>query len=174
MTILETERLLLRELVHDDAPFVLELLNDPGWLRFIGDRGVRSLADARGYIDGRRAVYAEHGFGLWLVEPRRGGAPLGLCGLVRRDGLPAADLGFAFLPAHRGRGYAGEAAAAVVDWAKEKLGRPRLLAITSPDNASSRRLLERIGFRHEGELRLPPESETVELYAIDLEDARPG
>jgi RimJ/RimL family protein N-acetyltransferase len=172
--LLETERLRLRELVHDDAPFVLELLNDPGWLRFIGDKGVRSLDDARGYIDGRRAVYAEHGFGLWLVEPRHGGASLGLCGLVRRDGLPAADLGFAFLPAHRGSGYAGEAAAAVVDWAGRTLGMPRLLAITSPDNASSRRLLARLGFRHQGPIRIVPDEAPVELYAIDLAAASPG
>ena len=106
VAITTTRRLRLRELTYDDAAFVMELVNDPDWLRFIGDRNVHSLEDARGYVDRVRASYDTHGFGLWLVEPLAGGAPLGLAGLLKRATLEHPDLGFAFLPAGRGKGYA--------------------------------------------------------------------
>src|SRR5690606_38235364 len=103
LKVLETQRLVLRRLSAADAPFVLELLNDPAWLEHIGDRGVRTLDDARAYLAaGPVAMYAEHGFGLYLVEVREDGAPAGICGLVRRDFLDDVDLGFAFLPRYRG------------------------------------------------------------------------
>jgi RimJ/RimL family protein N-acetyltransferase len=147
MKVLETQRLALRRLQPDDAAFMLALLNDPGWLRHIGDRGVRSLEAARGYIEERLIPpYERHGFGLWMVEPREGGASMGICGLVKRDHLPDPDLGYAFMPEYRGQGYAREAALAVRDHATGVLGIQRLLAITSPANDASARLLARLGF----------------------------
>lgn len=170
----ETARLRLRELTDDDAAFILELVNEPGWLRFIGDRNVHSLEDARGYIArGPVASYAKHGFGLWAVtlsEPAAG-APaerLGMCGLIRRDSLPYADLGFAFLARHRGHGYAREAAAATVALAHERFGLTRLLAITDPDNTASRAVLEHVGFAFEREFTWSENGQQQALYAKDL------
>ena len=167
--IAETERLRLRRLSADDAPFILELLNDPDFLRNIGDRGVRTEADARGYIlDGPVASYERHGFGLYLVE-LPGSGPIGISGLVRREALPGPDIGFAFLPAWRGRGYALEAAEAVRRHAAVECGLQRLLAIVSPGNTASRRLLEKIGFRFEGMTRLADDAAEVELLICDLD-----
>lgn len=166
---LETERLVLREFVPEDAPFVLELLHDPGWLRYIGDRGVASLEDARAYIERvPRASYRAHGFGLMAVERREDRAPLGMCGLVKRDGLDDPDLGFALLACHAGRGYAREAATATLDDARGRLGLARVLAITTPENERSQRLLERLGMRFEGMARLVADGEPLRLFALDL------
>ena len=165
----ETARLRLRELTDDDAAFILELVNEPGWLRFIGDRNVHSLEDARGYIArGPVASYAKNGFGLWAVDLRETGGPLGMCGLIRRDSLPHADLGFAFLERHRGKGYAREAAAAAVALARERWGLRRLLAITDPDNAASRAVLEHVGFSFEREFTWSENGKQQALYAQDL------
>ena len=151
--VLQTPRLAMRELRGSDAPFILRLLNDPAWLRYIGDRGVRTVEGAREYLETRMiSMYARLGFGLWMVEPRTGGAPMGICGLVKRDQLPEVDLGFAFMPEFRGKGHAYESALAVRDHATRALGLRRLLAITSPANADSVRLLERLGFAREREM----------------------
>jgi len=163
---IQTERLLLRELVPADAPFILELVTDPAFLRNIGDRGVRDLDTAARYIaDGPTASYARHGYGLWRVELRDTGEPIGTCGLLRRDALPDPDIGYAYLPQHRARGYAQEAAAAVLRYAREALALPRVLAIVNPDNAASIRVLERLGMRAEGRLRLSEEAPEVRLFA---------
>jgi RimJ/RimL family protein N-acetyltransferase len=168
--IAETERLRLRRFTADDAPFILELLNDPDFLRNIRDRGVRTDADARRYIlDGPVMSYERNGFGLYLVELAASGAPIGMCGLVRREALPGPDIGFAFLPAWRSRGYGLEAARAVLRHAEEDCGLRRLVAIVSPGNTASRRLLERIGFRFEGMTRLADDASEVELLACALE-----
>ena len=149
--VLETARLRLREIDAGDAAFILELVNDPGWLRYIGDRGVRTLDDARGYIDrGPQALYRKLGFGLWLVELKDGGTPIGMCGLIKRDTLEHVDLGYAFLPKWRGHGYAQESAAAARDYAFEVLGLDRIVAVTTPDNEASGKLLGRLGFTFEG------------------------
>ena len=163
--ILETPRLVLREFTHEDDAFVLRLLNEPSWLRFIGDRGVRTLPDARRYLDdGPRRSYARNGFGLWCVVPKGGDAPVGMCGLLRRDTLADVDVGFAFLPEAWGRGYARESAAAVLDHARDVLGLRRVLAITDPENAASIRVLERVGMRREGTVRMPGESIDLLLF----------
>jgi RimJ/RimL family protein N-acetyltransferase len=171
----ETSRLRLREFTGVDAAFILELVNEPGWLRFIGDRNVHSLEDARGYIArGPVASYARHGFGLWAVElresPAAGGAggPLGMCGLIRRDSLPHADLGFAFLARHHGHGYAREAAAAAVAVAREAFALARLLAITDPDNTASRAVLEHVGFTFEREFTWSENGQQQALYTQEL------
>ncbi|HEX3282956.1 MAG TPA: GNAT family N-acetyltransferase [Pyrinomonadaceae bacterium] len=164
MKVLETDRLILRRLSLEDAEFILRLLNEPSWLQFIGDKGVRSLEDARSYIlQGPLEMYSRLGFGLYLVELRNEGLPIGMCGLIKRDSLPDVDIGFAFLPAYWGKGYAYEAASAVMAHGKE-LGLNRIVAITSPDNDSSARLLEKLGLRFEEMLQLTPGSAEVRLF----------
>ncbi len=166
---LETPRLVLREFTDDDLAFIVRLLNEPSWIRFIGDRGVRTEADARKYLDdGPRKGQARHGYSLWCVAQRDTGAPVGMCGLIRRDALPDADLGFAFLPEAWGKGYATEASRAVLDHARDVIGLRRVLAITVPDNDASIRVLERLDFRREGMTRLPGETVDLLLFARDL------
>ena len=166
----ETDRLILRELVLDDAPFILELVNDPAWLRFIGDKGVRTLADARAYLlGGPMAMYRRLGFGLWLAELKDGlPASIGICGLIKRDTLDHVDIGFAFLPPYRGRGYAYEAAAACLAYGRGTLGLDRIVATTALDNDASGRLLERIGLRFERVVRLGPDGRDLKLYGRDF------
>ena len=169
MIILETERLTLRKLSIDDAEFTLELLNEPSFLRYIGDKGVRNLDDARQYIlNGPVASYERNGFGLYLVELKENGIPIGISGLVKRDTLPDADIGFAFLPAYWSQGYAVESAAAVMNYAREVLGLTRILAITSPDNEASAKLLNKIGLRFEQMIRLSDDGDEVKLFTTDV------
>lgn len=169
MNVLETERLRLRPLSADDAPFILELLNEPSWIRFIGDRGVHTLDDARRYIaEGPCAMYALHGLGLMMVETKGERESLGICGLIRRASLPDVDIGFAFLPRFWGKGFAFEAAAATLEHARRDLGLRRILAITSLDNESSIRLLEKLGLRYERTIRMPGEDEDLKLFAVDF------
>ena len=167
MTILETERLLLRHLdVQGDAAFIRALLNTPAFLRYIGDRGVRTEADARRYIaDGPVASYADHGFGLFAVDLRRSGEAVGICGLLQRPTLADPDLGFAFLPAAWGQGYATEAAAATRAWGHAVHGLDRIVAITQPDNAGSIRVLEKTGFRFERMVAVREDEPPLRLFA---------
>src|SRR6478736_3465626 len=133
--ILETERLLLRELVVEDAGFIRQLMNEPAWLRFIGNKNVRTVTDAEGYIErGPKAMYARHGFGLWLVALKETATAFGICGLIKRETLPDVDLGFAFLESHWRNGYAYEATSATIVHGQELLGLGRIIAILSPDN----------------------------------------
>jgi [ribosomal protein S5]-alanine N-acetyltransferase len=156
VVVLETERLVLREVVEDDAAFMLELLNSPGFLENIGDRGVRDEDQARAFIEERmRASYRDHGFGLWATVQKSDNAPVGLAGLVKREGLETPDVGYAFLQIVWGRGYAQEAAAAVLAHAQGRLGIPKLAAITSPENFASMAVLRKIGFTFHGMIELP-------------------
>jgi RimJ/RimL family protein N-acetyltransferase len=155
VTALETGRLVLREFTAGDAEFVLRLLNEPAFLRYIGDRGVHTLDDARRYIaDGPVAGKARHGFGLMVVERKSDGAALGMCGVLKRDALPDPDLGFSFFPEYWSQGYALESAQAVMRHAREALGLGRIVAITTPDNEPSIRLLGKLGFRFDRMLNL--------------------
>ena len=168
MIISETERLRLRPLTVEDAPFILELLNDPSWLRFIGDKGVRTIEDARTYIaSGPMAMYERLGFGLYVTERRTDGVAMGMCGLIKRDGLDDVDIGFAFLPKYWGRGYAHEAAAAVMDYGRNVVGLTRIVAITSPANESSARLLEKLGLRFDRMIRLTDGAKEDRLFVPD-------
>lgn len=165
MKVLETDRLILRCVSLEDAEFVLGLLNEPSWLRFIGDKGVRTLEDARAYIlKGPVDMYSRLGFGLYLVELREEGLPIGMCGLIKRDTLKDVDIGFAFLPGYWGKGYAYEAAAAVMTYGEKVLGLNRIVAITSLDNDRSAKLLEKLGLRFEEKLKLAPGSDEVKLF----------
>lgn len=173
MIIAETDRLILRRLTVDDAEFVLALLTDPAWLRFIGDKGVRTLEDARAYIgNGPMAMYERLGFGLYVTERRTDGVPMGMCGLIKRDGLDDVDIGFAFLPAYRGRGYAFEAAAAVMEYGRNIVGLTRIVAITSPDNESSARLLEKLGLRFDRMIRLSADAKEDRLFVPKAQTER--
>ena len=164
--VLETRRLVLRRLTTEDAGWILELLNDPAFLRYVGDKGVRTHADACRYIEtGPVASYERHGFGLLRVELKDGGEPIGMCGLLKRDSLPEPDIGFALLPRHRAKGYAFESASAVLAHARDTLGLVRVLAITSPDNAASIELLEGLGFRFERMSRLEEDAPEIKVFS---------
>lgn len=164
---LETERLALRHFHRDDAAFVLRLLNEPAWLEHIGDRGVRTLEDAEGYIQkGPVEMYGRLGFGLFLVELKESAVPVGLCGLIQRGELEHVDIGFAFLAEHRGKGYALESASSVMSWARDILGFSQILAITSQGNSASGKLLEKLGFHFKGLVRLG--AEDLKLYETTM------
>ena len=168
MKVTDTPRLVLSRLAPGDAPFILALLNDPAWLRYIGDRGVRTLDGARDYIvQGPMAMYEREGFGLWKTALRASDEPIGLCGLIKRPTLTDVDLGFAFLPAYRGHGYGREAAQACLDYARDVAGLERVVAIVSPDNADSLRLLAALGFAFERTMRMAKDDE-VELHGRAL------
>ncbi|HEV2828839.1 MAG TPA: GNAT family N-acetyltransferase [Pyrinomonadaceae bacterium] len=165
MIVLETERLVLRRLSSEDAKFILELLNQPSFLQYIGDKGVRNNDDAVNYIQtGPVASYEKFGFGLYLVELKDSARPIGICGLLKRDSLPDVDVGFAFLPDYWSRGYAFEAAVAVMNYGKQVLGLRRIVAITSLDNEASIRLLEKIGLKFEGLIKLVEDKPEVRLF----------
>jgi RimJ/RimL family protein N-acetyltransferase len=166
LNVLETERLVLRHLDAGDAAFIFELVNDPDWLRYIGDKSVRNLDDARAYIaNGPVAMYGRVGFGLYCVELKGTARPIGMCGLIKRDTFDDVDIGFAFLPAFRACGYAAEAAQATLAHGFATIGLRRIIAITSPDNAASARLLEKVGLRFERMLAIPGEDREVRQYA---------
>ena len=169
MNVLETDRLTLRRITTDDAPVILALVNDPAWLENIGDRGVRTLDDARAYIEkGPVAMYQRCGFGLYLAVRKADGAAIGMAGLIKRDTLDDVDVGFAFFPEYRGHGYAYEAAAAVVAYGKRVLGLERIVAITSPTNARSIKVLEKVGLVFERSLGKSPEGLHTWLFGPPL------
>jgi Acetyltransferases, including N-acetylases of ribosomal proteins len=166
--IAETERLVIREIDESDAAFMNALLNSPGFLNYIGDRGVRSDDDARRFISERyRKSYAENGYGLYAVLLKDDLVPVGMCGFVRRDTLPGPDLGFAFLPEFEGKGFGTESSIAVLNYGREKLGFDRVLAITTLDNRPSIRLLEKLGFTF-NEVMADGNGERLNLFSLDL------
>jgi len=163
--VLETDRLSFSDLTQDEAGFILELLNEPAFVRFIGDRGVRTLEDARNYLEkGPQASYQRFGFGLWLVRLKSTQEALGICGLMKRDSLQDTDIGYAFLERHWGNGYAGEAALAVRDYARFNLNLKRLVAVVDPDNTRSIKVLEEIGLTYERLIRLSSEGMELKLF----------
>lgn len=169
MTILETDRLILRELALNDAEFIFELLNEPSFIQNIGDRNIRTLDDARAYIvNGPVASYAKNGFGLYLIVLGETGASVGMCGLIKRDGLEDVDIGYALLPRFWSRGYAVEAARATKTYAKEVIGLKRLVAIVDPVNEGSIRVLEKIGLRYEKMVRLSADDIDLKLFGAEL------
>jgi RimJ/RimL family protein N-acetyltransferase len=164
--VIETPRLALPRLTTDDADFILELLNEPSFLRYIGDKGVRTREDAARYIlAGPMASYERFGFGLYRVERKDGGEPIGICGLLKRDSLEDVDVGFALLPRAWSQGFAFESAAAVLEHGRQTWGLKRILAVTSPDNEASIRLLGKLGFRFERMARLSEDAPEVRVFA---------
>jgi RimJ/RimL family protein N-acetyltransferase len=167
LNVAETERLRVRWLNAGDSAFILELVNEPSWIQFIGDKGVKTPQDALRYIEnGPVAMYKRTGLGLYMVELRDIGEPIGICGLIKREGLKDVDLGFAFLPRFWRNGYAFESASAVMCYGRKVLGLRRIVAILSPDNHRSSRLLGKLGFCFDSTVKLQPDDEELKLYAI--------
>jgi RimJ/RimL family protein N-acetyltransferase len=170
MNILETERLRLRTVEADDAPFYLRLLNDPSFIDNIGDRGIRTLEAARDAIaNGPVLMQATLGHSIYLVELKETGEPAGMCGLIKRETLADVDIGYAFLPQHGGKGYAYEAGAAVLLHARRDVGLKRVVAIVSPNNAASNGLLRKLGLRLDKLVYLTADDPGTNLYVLDFE-----
>lgn len=168
MKTFETERTILREIVETDAMFILDLLNQPTFIKYIGNRNIKTLAKAREVIENRyRQSYRDFGFGLYVVELKENNAPIGFCGFVKRDYLPDADIGFAFLPQFEKKGYAFESAAAVMKYGKNVLNLKHVLAITTKNNESSQKLLEKLDFKFERFIKVPNESEELKLFSAN-------
>lgn len=164
--ILETERLRLRKLTLEDSLFFVELLNSPGWLKYIGDRNVKTEEDAKRYLlNGPLQSYADYGYGLSLVEKKEDACPIGICGIINREGLEFPDIGFAFLPEFHSQGYAYEIASALMTYAREKLNLQTITAITVPENLSSIKLLEKIGLKFQKKFLYPDTNEELLLYS---------
>ena len=170
--ILATPRLRLRTADRGDADFYLALVNDPGFLEHIGDRGIRTREDAvQALLEGPIAMQDVRGHSLYVVELKDSGAPIGMCGLIKRETLDGVDIGYAYLEPYCGRGYAYEAGMAVLALAPA-LGLKRVLAITSPNNLASNRLLRKMGLRFERFVHLVPGDAGSNLYSLDIESTR--
>ena len=164
--IVETERLLLREFTLRDTKFIVELLNSPGWLQFIGDRNIKTEEQAKSYLEnGPIKSYKDNGYGLALVVKKDDNKAIGMCGIINRENLDYPDIGFAFLPEFNGKGYAYEIASATLDYAKNRLNIPKIVAITIPRNFKSIQLLEKIGLRFSKLFCLPGSKEELLLYS---------
>jgi ribosomal-protein-alanine N-acetyltransferase len=160
----ETPRLVIRRLEDADAAFILRLLNEPSFLENIGDRGVRSLDDARAYLTkGPSASYQQHGFGLFHVSLKVGGEAIGMCGLLKRDWLDAPDVGFAFFPEFWSKGYAHESSVGVIEWARRTFGITRVVGIVKPGNTGSIRVLEKLGMKY-SRVVTSPEGQASHLF----------
>lgn len=166
--VLETARMRLLRLKFEDAPFILELVNDPSFIQNIGDRGVRNLTDAEGYISRSLDSYQKNGFGLYRVELKGTQESIGICGIIKRDALDHADIGFAFLPRFWMKGYAFESALAVLQYARDQLGMRRVLGIASSSNVGSIRVLEKIGLKFDKLVKLAADDKEVKLFSIDF------
>jgi len=164
-SILETERLSLREFNTTDAAFIIQLLNSEGWLKFIGDRHIKTLEQAENYLtNGPMKSYSVNGFGLSMVELKNTHTPIGMCGIIKRDNLPDIDIGFAFLEEFMGNGYAFEIAQATINFAKENLHKETILAITIPTNVRSINLLKKIGMKFEKNFSFEGSTEELMLF----------
>ena len=169
MKIIETERLILRQLTEDDAAFIFVLLNEPSWIQNIGDRHIRTLDDARAYIrNGPVASYARNGFGLYLVLLKETNESIGMCGLIKRDGLDDVDIGYALLPRFWSKGFAIEAAQATKLYAKDVIGLKKIVAIVDPANEGSIRVLEKLWMHFENMVRLSADDIELKLFGVEL------
>ncbi|MBP8018397.1 MAG: GNAT family N-acetyltransferase [Hylemonella sp.] len=167
--ICETERLRASQFTLDDAGFILRLLNEPSFIRNIADKHVRTLDDARTYLrNGPLASYGKNGFGLWRLALQDTGEIIGICGLIRREGRPDVDIGYALLPAACGHGFAAEAVRGVLDHGARHVGLRRIVAVVNPDNAASIRVLDKAGFRFESMVVLPGETTPIRQYGRAL------
>jgi [ribosomal protein S5]-alanine N-acetyltransferase len=168
LAVLDTPRLVLRSVVLTDAPFFVRLLNEPSWLQNIGDRGVKSKAAAEHYIRNTLWIqYRASGYGMYVLQLRATALPVGICGLVKRDFLPAPDLGFALLPEHVGQGLASQAAHRLLQHLAAARLAGVLYAITRCENQRAVRLLERLGFERQG-TRGTPQDVAVDVYVRTL------
>jgi RimJ/RimL family protein N-acetyltransferase len=169
VNIIETTRLVLRRFTEADSAFILELLNEAAWKRYIGDRGIDSLESARHYIQtGPIASYERHGFGLYAMQQKVDATLVGMCGLIKREGLDDVDIGFAVISRFEGQGFAAEAAEATLAYSRDTLGLKRVVAITTIYNERSARLLERLGMRFQQMIRLSEDAEQLRLHSIEF------
>lgn len=165
--VIETERLILRKFTLDDAAFMLELLNTPAWLRFIGDKNVRTIDEAEQYLlDGNIKSYQEYGFGFYVVVIKETNESIGICGIKKRKGLDDIDIGFGFLPQFIGKGYGFEAAFATLDYALNVLKIKRIVAIVNPENAVSISLIKKIGLQFEKMVQFSRNDIELMLFSI--------
>ena len=163
--ILETERLTLEEITTDHAAFLYNLMNDPAWLQFIGDRNIDTIEAAEKYIINKiRPSYEEFGFGFYLTSLKENNISIGVCGLVKRPSLEHVDVGFAFMPEYRREGYAYESSVAILDYAKKVLGIDYVVAITDLDNVASINLLKKLGLKFEKIIQLEGENKQCRLF----------
>ena len=170
MTVIQTPRLIIDPVTEADAKMMIAVLNEPDFIRFVGDRCVNTVAKARAYIVDRiQASYHHNGLGMWAVRARDTGQALGICGLVKRDWLPEIDIGFGFPRQHYGKGYGSESAFAVLNFAFQELGLARILAVTHPQNRASRQLLARLGLTFQKNIAVPDSDKPACLYAIQAE-----
>jgi RimJ/RimL family protein N-acetyltransferase len=165
LNIIETERLNILLLSLNDEEFVFRLLNDPDWIKYIGDRKINNHADARNYILlNIISSYEKYGFGLFLVKEKQNDISIGICGLLKRDYLDDVDIGFAFLPEYRGKGYGYESASAVIKYGQESFGLDKILAITQSNNLNSIKMLKKLGLEYIKNIKLPEEEEELRLF----------
>ena len=171
MIVVKTERLLLRTVTANDASIILELLNEPAFIANVADRGVRTVADAANYIAEKiTPSYEKHGFGFYIIELKDSGMPVGMCGLIKRDALEEVDIGYSILERYWRHGYAYDAARAVLEYARDVIGLPRVVAITSHHNSASQALLIKLGMRHEKNIQLPGFAEES-MYFVQTDSA---
>ena len=168
MSIIKTPRLTIHRLTLADDAFIYDLVNQPSWLKFIGDKGVNSLDDATTYIQSIFDMYQKYGFGLYRVELSASSEAIGICGLVKRETLQDFDIGFALLSQHEGNGYAFESSTAILQQAKDTFNLPRIAAICTPDNHASIKLIEKLGFQLEPSTSLDPNGKPLKLFSITL------
>ncbi|WP_421799190.1 GNAT family N-acetyltransferase [Haliscomenobacter sp.] len=170
--ILQTQRLILRKLSFNDTDFIIELVNSPGWLQYIGYRNIHTTEDAIRYLgDGPLKSYEQHGFGLLLIQLKTTGTPIGMCGLLKRDTLPLPDLGYALLPAYEGKGYITEATSAYLTYVEQQLQIEKLMAITSLNNEKSIRVLEKLHFVFERYMNMSGDDNPVRLFSWTAPDS---
>jgi [ribosomal protein S5]-alanine N-acetyltransferase len=141
-----TNRLSLTLVQAADAAFMMELVNTPGWLEFIGDRNVHSLEDAATYIT--RLINTPDLF-YWVIRNNENNVAIGVVSFLKRGYLDYFDIGFALLPQYKGNGYAFEAASSVLKLALSNPAYPVVLATTLPNNAASIQLLTKLGLQYE-------------------------
>ena len=169
MVVAQASRLYLRHIEIEDAGFMLSLLNEPAFLKFVGDKQVRDLESAQSYIrQGPIASYESYGFGLYLIELVGSSEAIGMCGLLKRSFLESADLGFALMAEYRGHGYAFEAAQVTVDLARDILKLPNLVAVTADNNDRSIKLLQKLGMSFDKLIALPGSDKEVKLFSLRL------
>ena len=167
--IIETKRLRIRKLTLNDASFFYELVNDPDWIRFIGDRNVQTLQDAEDYLTNRIfKAYKDWGFGFYAVVNKKSDDLVGISGFVKRDELEHVDVGFAFLPKGRGQGFAYESTQALMNYGQETLNFTTVLAIANNDNERSHSLLKKLGFQFDKHIKLYEEEQEISLFNITL------
>ena len=170
MQIAETKRLILSKITTNDAAFILELMNSPGWLKYIGDRNIKTVEAATVHIENNQLkCYKTYGFGYYKIQIKAENLKtIGTCGLLKRDELEHVDVGFSLLPNYHGKGYGFEAVTEIMNLAKSEFNMKRICAITLPINKPSIHLLEKLGLSYQKTVKPFDNDEELLLFAKDL------